>query len=151
MKNLKKIFLSVFCFVFAFYFQLNAQQSDSNTIVIGKYFRNISKKANIQNSVKNKIVNYNNNIESTLTQTGNFNYSYIQTSNNKSSHNVTQQGNKNSVVLLSYYGGNNYINLATQQIGNNNSIQVIGNNSIAKKLKITQRANNSAIFVRNYN
>jgi len=141
--------LGVFCFIFAFYFQLNAQQRDGNTVVIEKYFQN-SGASKVQNSIKNRVVQ-SNSLANTLTQIGNYNYSYIQTGNNKGTQNVTQQGNKNNVVLLSYYGGNSYTNLVSEQIGNNNSIQIIGNNSITEKLKITQKANNSTIFIRNYN
>jgi len=148
MKNLKKIFLGIFIFGFAFHFQLFAQQEDNNTIAINKYFSN-NKAANIQKSVQNKVFKAQY-LSNTLTQVGNYNYSLIQT-NSKSSHNVMQKGNKNEIKLLSYYNGNNYINLISNQVGNNNSIHIIGTNSIAKKLKITQKSNNSTIFIRNYN
>jgi len=145
MKQFKKIVLGVFYIVLAFHFQLNAQQKDGNTIAIEKYFQNSS--LIIQPINQNKLEPTKG--MSNVTQIGNYNYSSIKT-NSKSSHSVIQNGNQNKIEFLSYYSGNNFINLVSEQIGNNNSIQVIGTNSIAKKLKITQIANNSAILVRNY-
>jgi len=132
--------------VLAFHFQLNAQQKDGNTIAIEKYFQNSSLiiQPNNQNKVQPAKA-----LSNSVTQIGNYNYSAIKT-NNKSSHTVIQNGNRNNIEFLSYYSGNNFINLVSEQIGNNNSIQIIGSNKISEKLKITQKANNSAILIRNY-
>ena len=133
-------------------FQLNAQISDDNTYIINKYFQNTTSEINSAASVidtNKSIAKKDNGVNSELNilQYGNYNYININTTGNKL--NSSQVGNNNSYEFLTYYGRND-LNVDVQQIGNSNSVQVYGENSLINNMKIIQKSNFKTITVTNY-
>ncbi|SDY04557.1 hypothetical protein SAMN05444411_11511 [Lutibacter oricola] len=132
-------------------FQLNAQISDDNTYIINKYFQNTTSEINNTSLLNtNKSVATSSktvNSDLNILQYGNFNYVNIKASGNKL--NSSQVGNNNSYEFLTYYGRND-LNIDVQQIGNSNSVQVYGENSLINNMSIVQKSNFKTITIINH-
>jgi hypothetical protein len=153
MKKNVNILLVVFVLIFSiFSIKTNAQQTDENTFIINKYFQNINNAQIVpttnnytnQNLTVNK---YANNAELYILQSGNFNYVNINSGTN--SQNINQVGDKNSYEFISFYGRDD-LNFEAQQIGNNNYIQVLGENSLINNMKIIQKSDFKTITIKNF-
>ena len=83
-----------------------------------------------------------------ITQTGNYNYSYIESNSNKK-QDVNQQGDYNNYEYYSYYDSNTS-QVNTLQNGNNNDVQIYGQNELAKEMTIIQNTNNQTLIIKNY-
>jgi hypothetical protein len=134
-----------------FTYNVSSQQIDENTLVINKYFQNVNAEetlpllTNISQTQEN--LNTQNNIELSILQAGNYNIVNINSTVN--SQNINQLGNSNSYEFISFYGRND-LNFEAQQIGNNNFIQVLGENSIINNMKIIQKSDFKTITITNY-
>ena len=113
---------------------------DNNTEEIQKYFFN--------NQIKNEIINSNINIESNIYQRGENNSIEIESSGKKIQL-VRQVGDDNNYQYYTYYDSST-ANLIINQFGDENDIQIFGQNSIVEKLKITQTTNNQSILIINF-
>lgn len=120
--------------------------TDNNTSLIASYFQNQSgEQTNV--GVLNAS-NTTTNADIVVTQKGNFNESYI-TSGREQKQEVNQQGDYNNYEFYSYYNSNpSQVN--TVQLGNNNSVQVFGQNELTKNLSIIQNTNNKTLIIKNY-
>lgn len=83
-----------------------------------------------------------------LNQFGNNNQIEILSKINKG-QTVTQLGNNNDYYFTEYYN-NISSNLSIYQYGNANSLQIFGNNSLIKRMSITQKANFETLIIKNY-
>ena len=140
MKKFSNIYSLVFLLIGISSLQINAQQSDENTFVINKYFQNINSENQLPSNLTNEnLAKYQaqNNAELNILQSGNYNYINVKTNANNQS--VGQQGNYNNYEFISFYGNDN-LNFEVRQIGNGNSIQILGENSIIDNMKIIQKS-----------
>ncbi len=152
MKKTTNIVLVFFLIIGLSSFKLVAQQTDENTHAINSYFQNVNatKALLVNTNIKNQdLAKYNalNNAELHILQSGNYNLINIKT--NANSLNVGQLGNYNSYEFISFYGRND-LNFEVQQIGNNNFIQVLGENALINNMKIIQKSNFKTIIITNY-
>ena len=84
----------------------------------------------------------------TIVQNGNYNNSYIVT-NAKSKQSVNQIGDRNNYEYYTYYNSSpSEVN--TLQLGNNNDIQIFGQNELTKNISIIQQTNNKTLIIKNY-
>lgn len=83
-----------------------------------------------------------------ITQEGNYNNSYIiSQSNNKQS--IIQVGDNNSYEYYTYY--NSMLSeINALQYGDNNDIQIFGQNELVKNISIIQKTNNQTLIIKNY-
>jgi len=83
-----------------------------------------------------------------IIQTGNYNSSYI-ISNAKNTQVVNQVGDHNNYEYYTYYNSNpSEVN--TLQYGDNNDVQIFGQNELAKNMNIIQKTNNQTLIIKNY-
>lgn len=144
--------LVLFMLLSVSFLKVTAQQVDENTKMIEKYFENINSEQILldQDNTSSKIAtNFKSltNSELNILQKGNFNLVNIKA--NISNLSVNQIGNSNNYEFLSYYGRND-LTFEVQQIGDNNLVQVLGENSIMDKMKIIQKSNAKTITITNY-
>ncbi len=145
-KKMKKTAL-IICFL-CFTFIVSAQNIvDANTSVIDNYFKRqenigvkLDEKKPIQNNVESSVV---------VVQIGDYNTSEITTSSDNKKQVLIQDGNKNNYEYNSYYSTVE-TDMKISQEGNNNDIQIFGQNNLTKNMKITQKANNQTIIIKNY-
>jgi len=133
-----------------FSFKMNAQQVDENTLAINRYFQNINFEESLLTlNNKSTQLNYNtpNNTELNILQSGNFNVINIKSTENN--QNVDQVGDYNSYDFISFYGRTD-LNFEVQQVGNNNLIQVLGENSLIDNMKIIQKSDFKTITITNF-
>ncbi len=83
-----------------------------------------------------------------LNQIGNYNEIDIK-ADVTDSQLVNQFGNQNNYTFINYYNNTPSKFDITQQ-GNGNFLQIYGENSIIKNLKIVQKSNAKTIIIRNY-
>ncbi len=83
-----------------------------------------------------------------LNQIGNYNQIDIK-ADVTDSQLVNQFGNQNNYTFINYYNNTPSKFDITQQ-GNGNFLQIYGENSIIKNLKIVQKSNAKTIIIRNY-
>ncbi|MEE9348584.1 MAG: hypothetical protein V3U80_00900 [Flavobacteriaceae bacterium] len=137
----------IICFL-CFTFIVSAQNIvDANTSVIDNYFKRqenigvkLDEKKPIQNNVESSVV---------VVQIGDYNTSEITTSSDNKKQVLIQDGNKNNYEYNSYYSTVE-TDMKISQEGNNNDIQIFGQNNLTKNMKITQKANNQTIIIKNY-
>ena len=148
MKNFYKIIFVLFiCFFVSKSF---AQElSDANTLLIQKYFQlnNNTSAQDVDKSTFNNYVNKAYNVVS-INQVGSNNY--INSKGNvNDSQQISQKGINNSYEYINYYSSlpSNFI---VNQIGNSNSLEIYGENSLVKNLQVTQKANNQSLIIKNY-
>ena len=151
MKYLYHILIIVL-FVNVFSYNASAQQMDENTYLINRYFQIASSGQNLltENELlvsKAKTNNLVNNTELNILQAGNYNSINVKTSTN--TQNVNQVGDYNNYEFISFYGRND-LNLEVQQIGNQNFVQILGENSLIDNMKIIQKSNFKTITITNY-
>lgn len=83
-----------------------------------------------------------------IIQTGNYNSSYI-ISNVTNTQVVNQVGDHNNYEYYTYYNSNpSEVN--TLQYGDNNDVQIFGQNELAKNINIIQKTNNQTLIIKNY-
>ncbi|SNR84337.1 hypothetical protein [Lutibacter flavus] len=152
MKKTFKIFLVFTLLVSVISYTSNAQQTDENTYIINQYFQKINTdngkiaKGDLFNQQNiNSKSNYNS--EVAILQTGNYNSVNVKA--NPKKLDISQIGNSNNYEFITYYNSNK-LNFEAQQIGNNNQLQVFGQNSIINNMKIVQFSNNKTITITNF-
>ena len=134
------------------FFESLAQQNNENTFIINQYFQSI--KTENAKIVEGNLLNQQNintksnyNSEIVILQTGNYNNINVKANSKKVE--INQIGNSNNYEFITYYNTNK-INFEAQQIGNNNQLQVFGQNSIINNMKIVQFSNNKTITITNF-
>ncbi|NLP58077.1 hypothetical protein [Lutibacter sp. B1] len=155
MKNNRNILLIIFLVFCVLSFKINAQQTDENTYIINKYFQNINNSEQLLGTESKSLnqnqepINYNiaNKADLNIVQFGNYNY--INVKSNSINQDIGQVGNYNNYEFLTYYGRSD-LNFEVQQIGNNNYIQVLGENSLIDNMKIIQKSDFKTITITNY-
>ena len=128
----------------------NAQNIiDDNTTVIEKYFQQEENIASTQISSSQEKLNTEYKSVISVIQEGDENDANIIISGEKKQV-LNQIGNKNN---YEYYTYENDIKSNTKitQNGDNNDIQIYGQNNLTKNMSIKQNANNQTIIIRNYN
>lgn len=132
MKKILTTFLMFFATLICYAQEINFQDINSNNIM-----------RMLQSSQEIKISNS----EVTNLQSGNENKIYIFDNSAKKLE-ISQQGNYNTTQYVN--PGSKQTNMELKTIGNNNYIDIAGNNSNSDGLKIQIRGNDKMIFVRNY-
>tara|TARA_R110001583_G_scaffold145096_1_gene297137 strand:+ start:90030 stop:90485 length:456 start_codon:yes stop_codon:yes gene_type:complete len=151
MKNNNYRFL-IILFVFSFFFRqtTNAQSDNYNTQVINQYFQGNNISSNILKENKRDLENIleregNSYI---INQEGSNNLANIISKNNDS-QSISQFGDSNEYQFINYYS-----NLPSKfditQNGNSNSLQIHGENSLIKNIKIVQNTNFKTLIITNY-
>jgi len=141
-----KTFVSTFIIVIAFQFSIMAQQTDETTLVINNYFQTtnetlIEKTTPLTNARTQSYVN--------LVQIGNDNNTYIKSLQTGDQQAVNQTGDENNYEYYNYYSQENS-NLIINQEGNQNSLQIFGENSLMKNATINQKSDFKSIVIKNY-
>lgn len=126
----------------------NAQQIfDDNSLLIQQYFQT-SKSASLASEKAKERAESNRNINVALTQRGDNNEIEIK-KKGKNSQSVNQLGNKNYYSFINYYN-NTSSNFNVLQLGESNSLQIYGDNSIMKNISIVQKSNFKTLLIKNY-
>ena len=122
--------------------------TDNNSTLIENYFNNSSQQVVPLNPKGKGIANYKINTDITITQKGNYNRSSIL-SHSKNKQTLSQIGDRNNYEYFSYYNSNpSTVN--TLQQGDNNSVQMFGQNELAKNISIIQNTDNKTLIIKNY-
>ena len=74
---------------------------------------------------------------------------YINSIQAGDSQDVTQFGNNNDYKYYTFYNKNN-TNIVVNQEGNQNSLQIFGENSLMKDATIFQKSNFKSIVIKNF-
>jgi hypothetical protein len=148
MKTKNHLFIVVFLF---FSLAIYSQEiSNTNAFVITQLAQlNTNPNYVIDNTTttpSNNNLNVNSVVE--LNQLGNFNAIDLKTNLNDS-QTVNQIGNKNNYVFINYFNSNPS-NMNIVQQGNDNFLQVYGQNSIMSKISIIQKTNAKTLIIKNY-
>jgi len=141
-----KKFVLVIIPLMVFPFFIAAQQTDENTLVINNYFqitneKPIAKATTLSNSNAQSYVN--------LVQAGYENNVYINALQTGDNQVINQKGKQNNYEYYNYYSTENS-NLNVNQVGNQNSLQIFGENSLMKNAIIIQKSNYKGIVIKNY-
>jgi hypothetical protein len=131
-------------------FKLNAQETDFNTIIINKYFQMSSQEKSDNENVElfnNNLISFSDSRGVSVLQLGNYNFATFKANSNNLQ--LEQIGNNNNYEFISFYGRDN-LTFKAQQIGSNNYIQVLGENSIINNLSIIQKSDFKTITIVNY-
>lgn len=112
-----------------------AQSDSEDFMLISHYFESFKNNDQIRSSEFEQIV-----------QVGQENTIYI--SSNSSNHQLNQFGKKNTFEFISFYGRSD-TSFEVDQIGNENYIQVLGENELFNKIKIIQKGSNGSLKIRN--
>jgi len=143
MKTTGHIITVLILFISVYSFSQNLQ--DQNSGLIESYFQLQTTTVELPSEV---LLQQNFNSDVTVTQTGNYNTSYILT-NGKSKQAVSQIGDRNNYEYYTYYNSNpSEVN--SLQLGDNNDIQIFGQNELAKSINIIQNTNNKTLIIKNY-
>ena len=143
---MKKIFHIVF--VLVLFISLNSfsqNLQDQNSNLIESYFQlqSITTEAPAETLLQQNLGS-----DVIVVQTGNYNNSYILTSA-KSKQSVNQIGDHNNYEYYTYYNSSpSEVN--TLQLGDNNDIQIFGQNELTKNINIIQQTNNKTLIIKNY-
>ncbi len=141
-----KKFLIILAFMTVASYQGFSQNlNDNNSEIILAYF-NLS--TSIENTDNSLSPNAQSGSEVVLSQTGNYNYAYINSGKNNKQK-INQLGNRNNYEYYSYYNSNPTL-VNTLQLGENNDIQIFGQNELTKNLNIIQNTNDKMIIIKNY-
>jgi hypothetical protein len=143
--------INFYIFFFSIFFGIGTvysqSLSDDNTSMINNYFQN-QKNGSILNVPTTSEVKQIVDADVIITQNGNYNTSYIVCSSNEKQE-INQQGNYNNYEYYTYYSTNpSQVN--TLQYGDNNSVQIFGQNELAKNMTIIQNTNNQTLVIKNY-
>jgi hypothetical protein len=131
-------------------FKLNAQETDFNTIIINKYFQMSSQEKSDNENVElfnNNLISFSDSRGVSVLQLGNYNFATFKANSNNLQ--LEQIGNNNNYEFINFYGRDN-LTFKAQQIGSNNYIQVLGENSIINNLSIIQKSDFKTITIVNY-
>jgi len=122
-----------------------AQQTDENTLAINNYFQ-VNNEKPISNPLK-----LDTNIQSyvNVEQTGIENNTYINSLQTGDKQVVTQTGDQNNYEYYNYYSREDS-NLNVNQEGNQNSLQIFGENSLMKNAVINQKSSFKSLVIKNY-
>lgn len=144
MKKISHIATVIVLFISVYSFGQNLQDQNSN--LIETYFQlQTTTNAALPNEA---LVPQNFSSDVTIVQTGNYNNFYIST-NGKSKQKVSQIGDRNNYEYYTYYNSNpSEVN--SLQLGDNNDIQIFGQNELAKNINIIQNTNNKTLIIKNY-
>ena len=142
---MKKLFTN-FILIFAFSVTIVAQQVDDNTLAINNYFQ-----INNKNQVNNNPSKLDGTIQSyaNVVQVGRENNTYIKSLQSGDQQVIIQKGHQNNYEYYNYYSQENS-SMQVNQVGNMNSIQVFGENSIMKDAIINQKGNFKTVIIKNY-
>ena len=124
----------------------NAQQPDDNTLAINNYFQLISNQPDLN---KSKNIYSDKSSYSNVVQSGDENSVYINSLQVGDNQSVKQVGNQNNYEYYNYYSKENS-SLKVNQEGNQNSIQIFGENSLMKNAVINQKSDFKSIVIKNY-
>jgi hypothetical protein len=143
-----KIKNQVIIVLFAFFsIALYSQEiSNKNAFIITQL--NTNPNYLINNNVPSSANNLNASSVVKLNQLGDYNTIDLK-ANVNDSQNVNQLGNKNNYTFINYYNTNPSTMNVLQQ-GNDNFLQVYGQNSIASKISIIQKSNAKTLIIKNY-
>ncbi|UMB55188.1 hypothetical protein MKD41_06880 [Lutibacter sp. A64] len=151
MKNCNRILIIVGLFFISTYLSFGQQLSDENTVIINQYFQLNN---NIASNLKanNNFITSNNNQQTNeiinLNQLGDNNI--IEVKQIKGDNQVVKQvGDNNYYSFINYYNSNTS-NLSVMQIGNSNSLNIYGQNSLIDNMSILQKSNFKTLIIKNY-
>ena len=119
---------------------------DSNTNLIENYF--VQQQHFDLTRFSNENIQTDNVIDVVINQLGDNNNAVIS-ANQDNKQFLTQQGDYNNFEYYTYFN-NIESTITTIQSGNNNDIQIYGQNNISKNMTINQHTNNQTIIVLNY-
>ena len=119
---------------------------DSNTDLIANYF--VQQQHFDLTNLTNDNLQIDESSNVVINQIGNNNNAFVL-ANQDNTQILTQQGNANNFEYYTYYNNIESV-ISTTQTGNNNDIQIFGQNAISKNLTINQHAENQTIWVFNY-
>lgn len=143
MKNIIQILSVLIVFVSVNSYSQNLQ--DQNSSLIESYFQLQSTTLDLPGEA---LIPHNFSSDVTVVQTGNYNSSYIIT-NGKSKQSINQIGDKNNYEYYTYYNSSpSEVN--SYQLGDNNDIQIFGQNELTKNINILQNTNNKTLIIKNY-
>jgi hypothetical protein len=148
MKTKNHLFIVVFLF---FSLAIYSQEiSNTNAFVITQLAQLNTNPNYVIDNTTTTLSNNNLNVNSVveLNQLGNFNAIDLKTNLNDS-QTVNQIGNKNNYVFINYFNSNPS-NMNIVQQGNDNFLQVYGQNSIMSKISIIQKTNAKTLIIKNY-
>jgi hypothetical protein len=149
MKN-SQIKIAAFIVLFHLAFiNVGAQQiTNEDTYLINQYFQ-----VNVNQQAEAKLVSPKTNPHMGsyvgIVQTGidnNININSLQTGDEQI---VSQSGKKNNYEYYNYYSNENS-SMQVNQVGNLNSVQVFGENSLMKDAKISQKGSFKTLIIKNY-
>ncbi len=145
MRNLTHI---VLFFIMFFCFNAYSQSlTDENSKLITTYFQ-VQTNTPVNHSTTGKVYQKSIGSDVTIEQTGNYNDSYL-ISNSKNKQVIKQIGDSNNYEYYTYYNSNP-TEVNTLQYGDNNDIQIFGQNELAKNISIVQKTNNKTLIIKNY-
>ena len=146
-KVMKK-YIYILCISVTTIYSLNAQNIvDENTNIIKNYFALQQDKLVINNQHKN-LVELKTPTDITVLQEGDYN-NVIVNVNQENKQSLIQKGNNNNFEYYTYYNNiESFINV--KQSGDNNDIQIFGQNNISKNMKIDQNTSDQTIIIMNY-
>lgn len=145
----KIIIILLILFVLTCFNGYAQQNSEENTYIINQYFQLNNEASLFENKIalnstsvqlqKNLVI---------LNQAGNSNVIDIK-QNGTDSQNINQLGNNNYYNFISYYNSlpSNF-NIIQQ--GNDNNLQIYGENSLIKNISIVQNGNFETLIIKNY-
>ena len=145
MRNLTYIVL--FFIIFICFDTYSQNLTDENSELITTYFQ-IKTNSPANNSTTSKVYQKTLGSDVIIEQIGNYNDSYI-ISNSKNKQVVKQIGDNNNYEYYTYYNSNP-TEVNTLQYGDNNDIQIFGQNELAKNISIIQKTNNKTLIIKNY-
>jgi len=143
---MKKLFAFYLFMIVALPVNIIAQQTDENTLAINNYFQ-ISDEKPVNNNPSNldaSIQSYAN-----IVQTGNENITYINSLQIGDQQVISQKGSQNNYEYYNYYSQENS-NMIINQEGNQNSLQIFGENSLMKNATINQKSSFKSVVIKNY-
>ena len=141
-----KIIVLFFMFTIVIQSTGNAQQIDDNSLAINNYFQITSEQPDLK---ENNHLYSDRSSYSNVIQSGDENSIYINSLQFDDNQVVKQNGNQNNYEYYNYYSKENS-NLKVNQEGNQNSLQVFGENSLMKNAVINQKSDFKSIVIKNY-
>ncbi len=143
---MKKLIHIVLFFSLFFCFEMYSQNLiDENSNLIDSYFQLQTTTTNTPQTTQ---IQPKSGSDVHLIQTGNYNSAYI-ISNTKNKQVVKQIGDHNNYEYYTYYNSNP-TEVNSLQYGDNNDIQIFGQNELAKNISIIQKTNNKTLIIKNY-
>lgn len=142
---MKKTAISFMLYILS-YVAVFAQFSDENTNAINQYFSNIRENpVSILTQVNENL----NVVGFQLEQNGLDNLIHVNNLQLGDKQVVRQVGNKNSYEYYTYYSVENS-NISISQVGDSNTIQIYGENSLTRNATINQKSNFQELIIKNY-